>query len=225
MPNYPHAGSPVAVLVDGSFFLHRYRVLYPNLWSNPNPKACAEIICEIAEWHAKDSELYRIFFYDCFSLSGVVINPISKAAIDFSASQSSKFRTQLYEELRACRKVALRMGTLKDGRRWSLDERATKAILDGTKTLATLTPSDVKYEITQKGVDMRIGLDIASLTFKKQVKRIVLVSGDHDFVPAAKLARREGVDFILDSMQRKVRGDLFEHIDGLVCAPLSTLYP
>jgi uncharacterized LabA/DUF88 family protein len=39
---------------------------------------------------------------------------------------------------------------------------------------------------------MRIGLDIASLSYKKQVDQIILIAGDSDFVPAAKLARREG---------------------------------
>ncbi len=151
------------------------------------------------------------------------MNPISKAAIDFSLSPLAQFRLALHEELRACRKVALRMGRLKDGRQWVLGTDATRAILDGSKTLATLSPSEIKYDVKQKGVDMRVGLDIASLAFKKQVKRIVLVSGDHDFVPAAKLARREGVDVILDPMLQKVKGDLFEHIDGLFCAPLSKI--
>jgi len=41
---------------------------------------------------------------------------------------------------------------------------------------------------------MRIGLDIASLAYKRQVNQVVLISGDSDFVPAAKLARREGID-------------------------------
>lgn len=62
---------------------------------------------------------------------------------------------------------------------------------------------------------MRIGLDIASLAYKRQVEQIILISGDSDFVPAAKLARREGIDFILDPMWSKIKDDLFEHIDGL----------
>ena len=62
---------------------------------------------------------------------------------------------------------------------------------------------------------MKIGLDIASLSHKKQVDRIVLIAGDSDFVPAAKHARREGIDFVLDSMGQKINSDLFEHIDGL----------
>lgn len=62
---------------------------------------------------------------------------------------------------------------------------------------------------------MRIGIDISSLSLKKQVDQIVLVAGDADFVPAAKLARREGVDFVLDPMWQAIPAGLNEHIDGL----------
>lgn len=70
-------------------------------------------------------------------------------------------------------------------------------------------------QVDQKGVDMKIGLDIASLAYKKQVDQIVLISGDSDFVSAAKLARREGIDFVLDPLGAPIKEDLFEHIDGL----------
>ena len=62
---------------------------------------------------------------------------------------------------------------------------------------------------------MKMGLDIASLAFKRLVRRIVLIAGDADFVPASKFARREGIDVILDPMWQRVGDDLFEHIDGL----------
>jgi uncharacterized LabA/DUF88 family protein len=73
----------------------------------------------------------------------------------------------------------------------------------------------VRLDLRQKGVDMRIGLDIAAITLKRLAGTIVLIAGDADFVPAAKLARREGVQFILDPLWQKVSDDLFEHIDGL----------
>lgn len=73
----------------------------------------------------------------------------------------------------------------------------------------------VALELRQKGVDMRIGLDISTLTLKKQVDTIVLVAGDSDFVPAAKLARREGIQFVLDPLWQSINDDLYEHIDGL----------
>ena len=62
---------------------------------------------------------------------------------------------------------------------------------------------------------MRIGLDIASITPKREAGMIILIAGDPDFVPGAKLARREGMQFILDPLWQQVPRDLFEHIDGL----------
>ncbi len=62
---------------------------------------------------------------------------------------------------------------------------------------------------------MKIGLDIATLTHKKLVDRIVLIAGDSDFVPASKMARREGINFVLDAMNHPIREDLQEHIDWL----------
>ena len=62
---------------------------------------------------------------------------------------------------------------------------------------------------------MKIGLDIATLAHKKLVEKIILISGDSDFVPASKLARREGIEFILDPIHSPIKDDLAEHIDGL----------
>ena len=43
------------------------------------------------------------------------------------------------------------------------------------------------------------------------------VTGDSDFVPAAKLARREGIDVVLDPLEMEIgpNSPLLEHIDGL----------
>ena len=62
---------------------------------------------------------------------------------------------------------------------------------------------------------MKIGIDMVSLALKKLVNRIVLITGDSDFVPASKLARREGVDVVLDPLWNHISADLHEHIDGL----------
>ena len=93
---------------------------------------------------------------------------------------------------------------------------ATERLIEA---LRGLDDYDVTLGLRQKGVDMRIGLDIASITLKKQADTIVLVTGDSDFVPAAKLARREGVEFILDPMRQSISDDLSEHIDG-IASPL-----
>ena len=88
-------------------------------------------------------------------------------------------------------------------------------ILKGKLKVEDLTEDQVMPNVRQKGVDMRIGIDVASLAFKKQVDQIVLIAGDADFVPAAKQARREGIDFILDPLRADIPAGLQEHIDGL----------
>lgn len=92
---------------------------------------------------------------------------------------------------------------------------SVKGLLSGTIKIEDLKEGDVYLDVKQKGIDMKIGTDIASLALKGFVDTIVLFSGDSDFVPAAKLARREGIDFILDPMGANVEPQLFEHIDGM----------
>jgi uncharacterized LabA/DUF88 family protein len=205
-----------AILIDGDFFIRRYRFLI----GNQRAQKVANDLHRMCREHLKQSdgkrELYRIFFYDCPPLTKKAHNPISKKAVDFSATPTAIWRTELHHQLRSLRKVALRLGYLNDRTgHWNVRPDKLKQLLAGNITVKNLTESDVLYDVSQKGVDMRIGLDIASLAFKKQVDQIILVAGDSDFVPAAKLARREGIDFILDPMWASIREDLHKHIDGL----------
>lgn len=111
--------------------------------------------------------------------------------------------------------MALRLGVVKDNGQWQIYSTKVKELLNGDADIKSLTENDVYLNIRQKGIDMKIGVDIASPSLKRFVDTIVLFSGDADFVPAAKLARREGVDFILDPMNANVDPQLFEHIDGM----------
>lgn len=125
------------------------------------------------------------------------------------------FRTEFFDALKQSRKVALRLGEVKKGTGWIIKPQQTKDLLNMKIKIEDLKDEDVVYELRQKGVDLRIGLDIATLAYKKLVDQIILVSGDSDFVSAIKVARREGIDFILDPMHQRVDNTLFEHIDGL----------
>lgn len=133
----------------------------------------------------------------------------------FSKTDEYKFRTELLEGLKRKRKVALRIGTLKDNHNLQIYPGRVKELLSGKKKLEDLTENEVYLDVQQKGIDMKIGVDITTLALKRFVDTIVLFSGDSDFVPAAKLARREGIDFILDPMQANVEPQLFEHVDGI----------
>ena len=211
-----------AILVDGGFY--RKRAAY--LWGKKSPEDRAKELVAYCSAHIKDShhsseheeerQLYRVFYYDCPPLEKTVYHPLLKKNIVFKKNETYQWTIDFYEQLKQKRKFALRMGKLSDTYAgFSLSQDKLKKMLAGEITVDDLDESDFHINFEQKGVDMKIGLDIASLAYKKQVDQIILIAGDSDFVPAAKLARREGIDFILDPMWATIKDDLFEHIDGL----------
>jgi uncharacterized LabA/DUF88 family protein len=208
-----------AILVDGGFY--RKRAAY--LWGKKTPELRASELNAYCVAHIKDTKewkderyLYRVFYYDCPPLKKTVYHPFLKKNVYFEKSDTYSWANDFFNALKEKRKFALRLGSLSDERAgYILSPDIIKNLCSGGLSLNDLTEQDFSINFEQKGVDMRIGLDIASLAYKKQVDQIILISGDSDFVPAAKLARREGIDFILDPMWSKIRDDLFEHIDGL----------
>ena len=52
-------------------------------------------------------------------------------------------------------------------------------------------------EFEQKGVDMRIGLDMATFSSTRSVDLIALATNDTDCIPAMKHARRAGLQIAL----------------------------
>lgn len=221
-------GHSVAVFVDGGFFLKRLRHVFPDV-DHTDPVAVADLIHGHAlrhryqrtgrDEHQRDVyenyDLYRVFFYDCPPLEKKMHWPVSNKAIDFGKSPEAIFRKALHDELRRKRKVALRLGHLIDTVSWKLHDSALRSMRRGERTFADLTDTDFTIDTSQKGVDMRLGLDVAALSYKRLVQQIVLVVGDSDFVPAAKLARREGIDVILDPLGIAVHDHLYEHTDGV----------
>lgn len=208
---------PTAILIDGAYFIKRFRAIEPhNIYNAQRASECAFrwATSHLTEGKRKH-ELYRIFFYDCPPLAKKLHNPIDKRHVDFSKSNEAVFRLELHNLLRDKRKVALRLGHLSNDTPWTLKSDAIQDLLKGKRKFEDMTADDAMPNTRQKGVDMRIGIDISSLAIKKQVDQIVLFAGDADFVPAAKLARREGVDFVLDPMWRSIPQGLNEHIDGL----------
>jgi uncharacterized LabA/DUF88 family protein len=205
-----------AILVDGGFYKQRVKTIYGDL----SPEELANNLMEHCYKHLKHkgekSELYRIFYYDCPPLDKKVMHPLTGETIDFKKTDAYINGTEFLDILRHKRKVALRLGKLTgSGSDFIMPAYNVRKLCKGKITPENLKANQLKLDVRQKGVDMRIGIDIASLAYKKQVDRIVLIAGDSDFVPAAKVARREGIDFILDPMWNQISQDLMEHIDGL----------
>ena len=78
----------------------------------------------------------------------------------------------------------------------------------------TLTDADFKPDFEQKGVDMRIGLDIAKFAKTRSVDRIALISNDTDCLPAMKHARIAGLQVVLVALPNsKPAPELLWHCD------------
>mgnify|MGYP002546882890 CR=1 FL=1 len=205
----------VAILVDGGFYRKRANYLF----GNATPQDRASQLYNYCRLHIKsqeNAELYRVLYYDCMPLDMDVFHPYKKQNITLRRNETYKWSIDFFNALKGKRKFALRMGQISEvSAEYRLKNSVTKNLFSQKISLDDITESDFEFRAEQKGVDMKIGLDIASLAYKKLVDQIILISGDSDFVPAAKLARREGIDFVLDPMWAKVKADLNEHIDGL----------
>lgn len=94
--------------------------------------------------------------------------------------------------------------------KWRLNDRVAKSLIRAPRAL---TDDDFDLDLSQKGVDMRIGLDMARLALRETVRAILVVTGDSDFVPTFKFARREGVKVILDPLGHNIRSELRAHAD------------
>lgn len=63
---------------------------------------------------------------------------------------------------------------------------------------------------------MKMGMDIALISLKKQADVLIIITGDADIVPALKLARREGMQVGLDPLDCHIRPELREHVDFVI---------
>jgi uncharacterized LabA/DUF88 family protein len=116
------------------------------------------------------------------------------------------------DEIELLPDFALRRGDI-IARGWKIGKAAQSKLL---KKPAAPTAHDLQPNIQQKGVDLRIGLDIARLALCKTAQVVVAITGDSDLVPAFKFARREGMRVYLDHLGSPVRRELRAHVDIVI---------
>jgi uncharacterized LabA/DUF88 family protein len=198
----------IAILLDGGHVLHHL----PNLLNAEITAKHVEQLAQTLLQHPKSGgrSLYRVFFYHSPPYSGRHKNPLTEEEIDFEKVGTTPRNRKLFDQIELSEEFALRRGELKF-HGWKLTDRAATALEPGYN----LTAQDIEPNLRQKQVDMKIGLDIAWLAIKRIVDAILLVTGDADFVPAMKFARREGVKVLLFSFQSLVR-DLKAHADLII---------
>jgi uncharacterized LabA/DUF88 family protein len=170
--------------------------------------------CERIAKHADLSSLVllRIYFYDAPPAGSKLTNPIDGRVTDLATTHVYRTQKGLLDALELKPNVAIRKGDI-SVRGWQVRDTA---IDDIAKTKRPLAASDLSPNIQQKGVDLRIGLDIARLSLMKLVDTIVVVTGDSDMIPAFRFARREGIRIYLDHLGGPVNRELRVHADIVI---------
>jgi uncharacterized LabA/DUF88 family protein len=217
----------VAFFVDGGYFMSRIKFYYRKFYSTSGvvltPQHVVELLYFLIRSHQTNlhrDELYRIYYYDAPPYSEQMREPVPRelgqglSTKSFKNSPNTIIQLDLHERLKNCRKLALRMGKLSNAKDWILKQDIQKKLLSGEIQVVDLKPDNFKLDVKQKGVDTRIGIDIATLTLSKFADTIVLFASDADFVPAATLARTHGVDVMLDPLYGNVDQELSLHVDG-----------
>jgi uncharacterized LabA/DUF88 family protein len=212
-----------AVLIDAGFV----RALLPKTVGYADVAQIIESLSLACISTRDDEEMHRVLYYDCPPYDGAGANnphPLDPTRTPTSAGHRN-FWNAVHSILRGKPYFAVRLGEVSfDG--WALTERATVELLaDGRSPVA----DDFAPVLRQKGVDLRIGLDVALMAKDRLIDRIVVVSVDADIVPAMKVARREGVQVVLAALGHKTKASLREHADLYraihVPTVISALYP
>ena len=187
--------SKAIVLIDGGFL--RVTTKRARLTYDPNFIERFALKCR-----ASDETIFRILYYDCAPYTGTAKLPITGTDHTFTGNDA------WLHELSHKNLFAVRRGILKF--RGFKPKRTPATAVPGTP----LTDADFDADFEQKGVDMRIGLDIAAYAANRSVERIVLVSNDTDCVPALKYGRRAGLQTVLvEPPTVRLAPELLSHAD------------
>jgi uncharacterized LabA/DUF88 family protein len=190
----------VAILIDGGFFITRFRTINKRVPVvadiEPFIKDTLAKVQSLTGLQATDS-LYRTYFYHCPPYGGQHTDPNGKT-VNFAKTKVFVASSSFLKDLKIHPQLALRLGEMSfDG--WKFDPQ---------------NPSNYLPDLKQKSVDMKIGLDIAWMASRKLVDKLVIVTGDSDFVAPMKLARKEGILVYLHPMnQQMIKPVLKEHAD------------
>ncbi|WP_052184270.1 NYN domain-containing protein [Psychroserpens sp. Hel_I_66] len=195
--------SNVAILIDGGFYKQRFKKKHGKYPSKYNVKTLiTDIINQIKKKSGEDSEdiLFRSYYYDCLPFDKVIKHP-DGSQIDFGESKLFNSQTKFINSLTEIDQMALRLGELSFNG-WRLSPYHPKG--------------DPSPDFRQKGVDMKIGLDMAWMASRDTIHKIVLVAGDSDFVSPMKLVRREGILIYIYPMGNKIKAEFKEHSDFIL---------
>lgn len=204
------------LMIDGGFLKKKYKTALHKHLEVDDVKRIANNILKKCNL---DSLSYRIYYYDCPPSAERTTNPISHTTFSFENTSGYQkgvnfINTQKREDFFSVREGVLSF------KGWTLTPKCYDS--NGNCLITTLTDACFKPNLQQKGVDTKIGLDIAWASYEKIAKNIILVTGDSDFTPAMKTARRNGLFVYLYTLNHGVRADILNNADVLNIDPVTS---
>jgi uncharacterized LabA/DUF88 family protein len=199
------------VMIDGAFIRKKFRSAMKTDISIPDLQKIVKKIFSVVNIPDRN---YRVYFYDCKPCSEKTSLPISHTAYDFEANPQYTKGMTLIKGIKMLPFFAVREGIL------SFNGWTLKPAYYG---MNSLTDDCFTPNLKQKGVDIKIGLDVAWVSFNHIADSIIMVTGDSDFVPVIKTARRNGVFVYLFTLGHNVKKELLENVDVVQEVPISQL--
>ncbi len=188
----------VNILIDGGFFWQCFKKINKR---NPQPKDVWQTVNDVMALVKRQTNgetediLFRVFYYDCRPFGGT-IKDVAGNSVDYSVSTGYAMKNKYLDALCAMDRFALRLGEL-SFTGWKQD----------------IYSKQMKPDFKQKSIDMKFGLDMATMATKHTVDKIVLIAGDSDFIAPIKFARKEGLLIYLYSMGNPIKQSLRGHCD------------
>jgi uncharacterized LabA/DUF88 family protein len=200
-----------AIMIDGAFIRKKFRSAEKRAITAPDIQKIVQNALGLAG--VPDCN-YRAYFYDCKPCSEKTSLPISHTAYSFETNTQYSNGLKLIKDIKLLPFFAVREGVL------SFNGWTLKPSCYGKNPL---NDSCFSPNLKQKGVDIKIGLDVAWVSFNHIAKNIVLITGDSDFVPIIKTARRNGVFVYLFTLNHNIKKELPENVDVINTTPIGSL--
>lgn len=149
-----------------------------------------------------DEELVRVLYYDCAPYQGHHTLPVSGSQQVFASPVS------WLDELARRDLIAVKLGSVRFN-----GYCLKRSALPGK---SNLTDADFRPDFERIGIDLQIGMDVASYASLESVHAMAFVTANPAHVAAMQFARRSGVEVVLVRLPAEATpSELLEHADSV----------
>ena len=186
----------ILFFIDGAFFTKLYQQQEGRFPMPENVKQKVETLVSRIQSSYPQSELFRVNYYDCAPFDGCLTAPDGEQ-INYGETVLYQKKMDYLNALAEMDQFQVCLGRIAF-KSWSVDPDDTKSY---------------KPNFQQKGVDVKIGLDMAAMAMKKVADKFVLITADADFLDPIKFVRQEGIQVYLCPLNNPISGELRRNCD------------